>query len=127
MNPTANDNNVCMTLLATHNKGRVANEINESYRDLILAVRRHGKPGKLNLSIEVKPATGSDASRIEFSITVASKVPVTAPVVGIYYTTEEGGTQKTDPEQEDFPAVLRALDKDAPPAAAPEPAAQPAG
>lgn len=107
------ENNVATALIQKHNKGRAARELNESMSDLILAVRKHGKPGKVVLEINLKPGMGSDASRVETTLTVNVKAPVGAPVARLYFTTADGALSDRDPEQEEFPAI-RALDKDTP-------------
>jgi hypothetical protein len=118
--PTPPDNNACDALLRDLNKGQISQQMNQSFVQLVQAVRKHGKGGDLTLKLKIAPAQGGDANRVIITAAVTTKEPTNAPRAGIYYTTEEGRVQKNDPDQEYF--NFRALPEAAP---APAPVAPP--
>lgn len=96
------DNNACTALLQNHNRGKVNQEMNEAFANLVRDVRKHGKGGELILKICVKPAQGGDARQVTIAANITTKAPMGAPYASIYFTTEDGAVQKNDPDQEEF-------------------------
>lgn len=119
MNPTTTTGNAFDTLLREHNKGRTLADLNEAFPELVRQVRQHGKAGVLTFSIKVAPASGGDAHQVSVTGSVSVKAPTAMPRAQIYYTTEEGGVQKNDPNQAEMKFTSLPAPADAP---APQPA-----
>lgn len=116
---TAPDANNFDFLIHDHNRGKTMREIQESFGKLVMAVRQHGKGGKLIIEASVKPANGGDARQSIISFSCATKSPGGVPYAAVYFTTDEGGVQKNDPEQPELFRPLESVPTPAPVAMAP--------
>ena len=113
------DNNSFDALMREFDRQRILDELNETYTGLVLAVRQHGRKGKISFTVEVAPSHGSDARTVDIKFDIEAKLPKAERRVCVYYTTEDGRTVKNDPEQAEM--NFRPL-----PTAQPTPASQPA-
>lgn len=109
-------------LLRDHNKGRTLADLNDAFPELIRLVRQHGKAGSICFTVKVKPASGGDAHQVSITGSVDMKAPTAQPRAVIYYTTENGGVQKNDPNQAELAFKTLPAPADAP-ALVPQPAA----
>jgi len=109
--PPAPNGNAFDVLLHDLKRGKVLRELNEALPSCVQAVRKFGKPGVLTLTLKIAPAKGSDATQVTVTAATQVKAPTAIPHSGIYFTTEEGGVQKNDPDQSEmqFAAVPDAL------------------
>lgn len=92
-------------LLAT-NKGRTESELSRQLQRLVAAVNETGKPGKLTLTIEIKPQANTDGV-----VTVTDRVTVKAPELArpasIFFITDAAGLSRTDPRQLTFDNITQ--------------------
>lgn len=79
-------------------KGRQHTKISEDFRDVVAAVAKTHKPGKLTITVTVKPQAKVDAAVL---VTATSKAgaPVFEPNASIFYATDEGELVRDDPKQ----------------------------
>lgn len=86
------------TLVGQLDKKSAGRQLDEAVADLVQKIRLTGKPGKLTLTLNVKP-TDADAQTVH----VTQKISVTAPEIGskptLFFTTDDGGLTRTDPSQ----------------------------
>lgn len=84
--------------LAQLAKGKTNRRLSDELRDVVAAVTKTGKAGKVTLTINIKPQKNVPGAVI---VTEASKA--TAPVFdqqgAIFYATEDGDLVRDDPRQ----------------------------
>jgi hypothetical protein len=83
--------------------GRFLDELSTELNDLTRQVRQTDKPGKVTITLNVKPVE-NDASRV----IVSDLIAVTPPKVKkatLFYTTAESNLSRRDPNQPDIPGL----------------------
>lgn len=80
-------------------KGRPHKRISEEFRDVVAAVAKTHKPGKLTITVTVKPQKDTDSGIV--LVTAASKAttPAFDANASIFYATDEGELVRDDPKQ----------------------------
>ena len=81
------------------NRGKVATHIDEQLRELNIAIRETGKPGKITVELSIEPKT---AKQVQIVPKITAKVPKANPGLGLYFLNEHGGLQQDDPDQMTF-------------------------
>lgn len=94
-----------ISVLAELKGGRVAAQLGDDFRDLILAVMKHGRKGDLTLKLKVEPARITDGSVKEVEVGYELKVTTPKPNHGhtIFFTKEDASLSRQDPAQEELP------------------------
>lgn len=86
------------TLLGQLEKKSAVRQLDEATAGLVQQIRLTGKPGKLTLTLNIRP-TDTDGSTVH----VTQKISVTAPEIGskptLFFTTDAGALTRTDPSQ----------------------------
>jgi hypothetical protein len=83
-------------------KGELANELTAELARLVASVMTVGKPGKLKLTISVKPAAkNSEMVVIEDDVVAAEPRPDRLPT--LFYATDDGGLSRNSLTQPDLP------------------------
>lgn len=89
------------SLLGQLEKKRAGKSLDEQLAHLVGQIRLTGKPGKLTLTVNVKPKD-HDGSLVD----VSSKIVVSAPEVAtkgaLFFTTDDGLLSRTDPNQREL-------------------------
>ena len=85
-------------LIGTHNRGSAEAEASDAIHEVIAAIRETKKKGKVTIEVAMEPVKG-DVNRLSIEVTVKAKVPRPQPASDVFYSTEAGGLQKTDPNQ----------------------------
>ena len=85
-------------VLGTHNRGAAELEASQALREVVTAVRETRQKGKVTLEIVMEPIKG-DVNRLAIEVKVTAKLPKQAPESDVFYSTEDGKLQKTDPNQ----------------------------
>jgi hypothetical protein len=95
-------------LMGTHNRGSAEHEASVAINEVVAAIRETKRKGKVTLEVAMEPVKG-DVNRLSIEVKVTAKVPKPSPASDVFYSTEEGGLQKTDPNQMEFsPAFAKA-------------------
>ncbi|PXY27411.1 hypothetical protein [Prauserella muralis] len=81
-------------------KGKTHRELSEALRDVVKGVTQTGKPGKLQLTLQFKKEKGTEALLIAGD--VKKQAPVFDQPASIFYATELGDLQRTDPNQDEL-------------------------
>ena len=85
--------------------GTTYDALGEALTELVLAVRETGKQGKLTFTLTVK-ANGK--SGISLTDTISNKLPASPRGDTLFFTDQDGGLHRNDPQQRDLP--LRRVD-----------------
>ena len=85
-------------VLGTHNRGSAEVEASQALQEVVAGIRDTRKKGKVVLEIALEPIKG-DVNRLAIEVKVTAKVPKQAPESDVFYSTEDGRLQKTDPNQ----------------------------
>lgn len=102
-----------MEILATVSgleKGVFAAEASERMQQVIAAVRQHGKPGAVTITLKVKPAVKESGDLVVVVGEIKTKVPEADRAAELFYTTEQGGLSKQDPRQPELPLRMSVID-----------------
>lgn len=92
-------------LIQNLRKGEFADDLSEHIANVSKAVQETQKPGKITITIKVKP-TGGNAIMIEDKI--VSAAPEGDPMRAVFYVDDEGNLERNDPNQRELP--LRAVE-----------------
>lgn len=57
------------------NKGQTHRELSDKLAELVMAVQEHSKPGRIQLTLEVKPIKGTDGTQVTIGDSVTAKIP----------------------------------------------------
>lgn len=94
---TATPSNAFLSTLAQVRKGKTASELSEQMAGVVQAVRLTGKKGEMVLKLIVTPNKDGVSVNVEDAITV--KLPKMDRAATLFYATDEGHLQRTDPNQ----------------------------
>jgi hypothetical protein len=96
--------NPFLRFIADLRRGEALIECDAALEEMMRAVHEHRKPGKITLSITVKPAT-----KIPGAVFITDKIAVVSPsgeqMETLLYTTPAGALSRRDPRQPDLPHV----------------------
>ena len=81
--------------------GRLDELLLESMREVVAAVHETGKPGKLTLTLTVKP--NEERRSVMISPDVKTSAPKPNAGESLFFSTEDGEMMRTDPKQPDLP------------------------
>lgn len=99
--------------LREHRKGALSVEVAEALNELVEAVQEVGKPGKLVVTLTIKPATPNKST--SEMVTVTDEVKLTLPEhdreTALYFIDDNFNLSRRHPNQEELPG-LRAVDPD---------------
>lgn len=87
-----------VTLLAL-NKGLTHKDLTERLAELVTAVTKVKKAGKLQLTITVKPQPAVDGA-LFVAADIKASIPRFDPKASIFFATETGGLVRDDPSQQ---------------------------
>lgn len=91
--------------------GKHIDALDAGLNELVQAVQRTNKAGKITLTIEIVPIPGmTDAVRAKAF--VSSKEPTLEDAGSIMFPTPEGNLQRSNYKQPDLPGVTLASDRD---------------
>ena len=91
-----------LTIMKRLGQGRTLEEWGEAIRSLAQEVSETGKPGKLVLSVEVKPLSGQGGLEVGFKETISRTPPKTGERGALLYA-YEGDLYSFDPRQPQMP------------------------
>jgi hypothetical protein len=91
-------NNSAAKLLATQRSGLCLDELSTELNKLVLAVRDTGKGGSVAVRFTVKPAPKGTGAVI-ITDDVSATIPEEDKTPSFWFTTADGGLQRTDPRQ----------------------------
>lgn len=83
--------------LHEHNKGRTHDELGVALRDVAAAVKDTGKPGRLTLTIEIRPSKAEGAVTVTDKI--STKIPALERPASIFYLDDADNLVRNDPHQ----------------------------
>lgn len=92
-------NNAFAVTLSEIRNGDCLNEVSNEMGRLIQAVRLTGRAGKITLKMKVEPASRGDVTRIFIEDQISIDIPKPQRAKALFFTTEEGGLQRKDPNQ----------------------------
>lgn len=81
------------------NKGALLEELDGSLRDVIRAVRKLGRKGKLKLELTIRPASKGDTDSLMLDHAVTATPPEPDRPADFFYAHGEDGLGKHHPEQ----------------------------
>lgn len=84
--------------------GTAVDKLDSGLNDLVQAVQRTGKGGKLTLTVEIMPMKASSEA-VQVRATVSSKEPGFEDAGSIMFPTPEGNLQRNHYKQPDLPGV----------------------
>lgn len=79
-------------------KGKTHTELSTQLAELVTAVNTTLKPGKLTLTLQVKPQHGVEGAVLVTAAVTSTKPKFEAPA-SIFYATEKGALVRDDPNQ----------------------------
>lgn len=80
-------------------KGKTHADLSAKLAELVTAVTTTLKPGKLQLTLEVKPQKGVHGA-VLVTANVTARKPAFEQAASIFYATDEGALVRNDPHQE---------------------------
>lgn len=89
------------TLLEARN-GKIHEDIDRKFVELIAAICETGKAGKINVALAVKPSRVKDFKVTEVTITHECKVAKPEQDIGeaVFFVSQDGSLTRQDPEQQ---------------------------
>lgn len=90
------------SVLVQADKGRIHGEASTRLAEVVRAVRETGKAGRIQVTLDIKPDKGSGGERVVIAATVTAKTPAFDPRTSIFFTDDDGGLHRTDPQQHDL-------------------------
>jgi hypothetical protein len=90
--------------LERHARGTLTDEATAALAEVVQAVSDIGGKGSVVLTVIVEPA-GSGGRTVAIGGKVATKLPVPAPELGVFYVGDGGSLHRDDPYQQRFPGV----------------------
>jgi hypothetical protein len=91
--------------LGSHRGGDLDDEITASLAELVTACSSIGKPGRLTIEIDLKPA-GPGSRTLVLVDNVKLKVPEGEREAAVYYVDREGRLSRNDPYQQRFESLM---------------------
>lgn len=91
--------------LQQQRRGVLHGEMSEALHELLQAVKDTGKAGKLQLTINVKPAAKGNAEQVLISDLVATKKPAVERPESIFFLDDAGNLSRSDPRQPELPGI----------------------
>lgn len=85
--------------LLTLAKGRTHRELSEALRTLTAAVNETGKPGKMTLTIAIKPQ-GNDTGAVTVTDSIAVKAPAYDRPASIFFVDDHANLVRNHPHQD---------------------------
>jgi hypothetical protein len=93
-------------------KGALIDELSVKLQELTIAVRKAGRPGRLLLTLDLKPASVGDDTTLIIEDDVSIKLPKPQRARTIMFSTEDGQLLRKDPRQAEL--ELREVPDEAP-------------
>lgn len=90
--------------------GNSVETLTEKMRELVAAVRKTGRRGKLVLALDVKPASTGDNTVLTIADTVKVTMPTVATQDTIFYADQSNVLQRNDPRQPELAGLRRPAD-----------------
>ena len=87
-----------VAVLQNQRRGEVLNDAADAIREVTEAVQLVGKPGWVNIRLNIKPASGGDSALV-VTDDVTTKVPKADKAGSIFYAGENGDLLREDPNQ----------------------------
>jgi hypothetical protein len=84
--------------LSQHRHGETFEELTAGLRDVVAAVSNEGKPGKMVLTITVKPLGKGDGLQVACKVDV--KPPEKTPGESLFFATPSNDLTRQDPRQQ---------------------------
>lgn len=97
--------------LAAVRKGALVNELTEQLAVIVAGVMEFGKPGKLTLTLSIRPATKRSSEMVVIEDDLTVKVPQADRPGSLFFATDDGGLSRTDPNQTDLPFTAVATEE----------------
>lgn len=83
-------------------QGALANELGDGLNELVDAVKTHGKPGKIVLTVTIKPATKTGHDTVLVSDDITVKLP-TEQFESVYFITADANLSRENPASPRLP------------------------
>ena len=92
------------SLLAGMKRGAVLGDLDDTLKEVLLAINATGKEGSLTLKLKIKPEGKSDAESPIYAITedISVKKPRKSRGVAKFFGDEDGNLMRNDPKQEEL-------------------------
>ena len=90
-------------VLTQHRNGALITDLSAAIKQVTAAVQLTGKPGKVTLSMSLKPASAGSEGTLVFEPKVKTTVPETAPAGSIFYADSDYNLVREDPNQRKLP------------------------
>lgn len=90
-------------------KGRVVEQATEQLANVVRAVDRTGKSGKLTIELTIEPEKGGGSQKM-IAAKVTSKIPVEDMPKGLFFSNEDGDLLRQDPSQGEMFADAEGMD-----------------
>lgn len=100
--PTDHDVRPFAAFLHEQRNGALHADLSDGLNELLAAVREHGKPGSLTLTIKVKPASSGAADTVIVADDLKIKAPEGDRGASIFFLTDHNNLSRTDPRQQSF-------------------------
>lgn len=94
-------NTYAVTLQEIRN-GASLEELSIELAKLLTAVKETGRAGSLVHKIVVKPLQAGDSTTVQVEDEITAKMPKPQRKASIFYMTEDGRLQRSDPRQKEF-------------------------
>jgi hypothetical protein len=92
-------------------RGAAQHELSEGLAEVVAAVMAHNKPGKVVLTLTVKPA--EDNTMVSISDDVKVTPPKPTKGQSLFYAEENGSVTRTNPRQGELPLGVAPLSREA--------------
>jgi hypothetical protein len=89
-------------VLASINRGTVADGLSSDLAELVNQVRATGRKGSITLKLTVAPFKGNNAT-LEVAAATSLSLPKGDPAAAIFYPDKHGGLHRNDPLQPQLP------------------------
>ena len=99
---TGSINGAFIQVLQNQRRGEVLNDAADAIREVVEAVQLVGKPGWVNIRLNIKPASGAESALV-VTDAVTCKCPEADKTASIFYAGENGDLLREDPNQKTLP------------------------
>lgn len=95
-------NNSYTRTIAQINAGGSADELSRHLAELVKAVKATGKGGSITYKLTVQPASRGEVVAVKLVDDINVKMPKLSRPESIFFSTDDGTLQRTDPRQEEM-------------------------
>lgn len=102
--PSVGANGAFANLLAGMKRGAVLGDLDDTLKEVVLAINTTGKPGMITLKIKIVPEGKADSESPSYAITedISVKKPRKSRGKAVFFGDEEGNLMRNDPKQHEM-------------------------